>query len=200
MQELVPFLAAEDLAVLMHVAGAFEEIGPFAVGPLIAALPKASSPRHRLAIVGALFSFGQQAKAPATCVLSRVAQNDPDPHVRAATQAGRFPAYSCPTWPNQQRRLRALRARRRRCHRWRQEQRQEVSDRFGKREPDPDRTDGGVSNRKRPVRNYLPAEQLPRGRWAWSPGKAASEEPEYLRAGTRDKTFATVPSGLIALG
>ena len=62
-------------------------IGPFAVGPLAAALPRGPSPRHRAAIVAALMSFGAQEKAAVARALRGALERDPNPHVRAAAQA-----------------------------------------------------------------------------------------------------------------
>jgi len=62
-------------------------IGPFAVGPLAAALPKGPSPRHRAAIIAALVSFGAQEKAAVTRALRGAVERDPDPNVRAAAEA-----------------------------------------------------------------------------------------------------------------
>jgi hypothetical protein len=45
-------LGDEDPATFETAAMALGAIGPFAVGPLTAALPKGPSPRHRVAIVG----------------------------------------------------------------------------------------------------------------------------------------------------
>ena len=62
----------EDQATLEKVARAMEEIGPFAVGPLAAALPKARSVGHRLAIIGGLLYFAPQARAPVARALTGV--------------------------------------------------------------------------------------------------------------------------------
>jgi hypothetical protein len=62
-------------------------IGPFAVGPLAAALPRGPSPRHRAAIVAALLSFGTQEKAAVVRALRGALLHDPDPHVRATAEA-----------------------------------------------------------------------------------------------------------------
>jgi hypothetical protein len=58
-----------------------------AVGPLAAALPKGPSPRHRVAIVAALLTFGEQEKAAVARALRGAVERDPDPHVRAAARA-----------------------------------------------------------------------------------------------------------------
>ena len=57
---LVRLLGDEDPAVIEKAAFALAEIGPFVVGPLALALPRSPSPRHRLAILGALVTFGTQ--------------------------------------------------------------------------------------------------------------------------------------------
>src|SRR5947209_1166951 len=75
---LALLLADEDPATAGKAAEAVAEIGPFAVGPLTAALPKGPSPRHRAAIIGALLTFGHQAKAPVARALRGAMERDPD--------------------------------------------------------------------------------------------------------------------------
>ena len=57
---LVRLLGDEDPVVIEKAALALGEIGPYVVGPLASALPRSPSPRHRLAILGALVTFGTQ--------------------------------------------------------------------------------------------------------------------------------------------
>jgi HEAT repeat protein len=85
--KLALLLGDEDPATFDTAATALGAIGPFAVGPLAAALPKGPSPRHRAAIVAALMSFGAQEKAAVARALRGALVNDPDPNVRAAAQA-----------------------------------------------------------------------------------------------------------------
>src|SRR3954449_247645 len=83
---LVSLLGDDDPAVLERAALALAEIGPFAVGPLAAALPKAASSRHRAIIIGALLTFGRQAKVPVMNALIGTLKREPDPHVKAAAR------------------------------------------------------------------------------------------------------------------
>jgi HEAT repeat protein len=85
--KLALLLGDEDPATFETAATALGAIGPFAVGPLAAALPKGPSPRHRAAIVAALMSFGAQEKAAVARALRGALERDPNPHVRAAAQA-----------------------------------------------------------------------------------------------------------------
>ena len=80
-------LGDEDPATAEAAAMALGAIGPFAVGPLAAALPKGPSPRHRAAIIAALLTFGAQEKAAVARALRGALERDPDPHVRAAARA-----------------------------------------------------------------------------------------------------------------
>jgi len=57
------------------------------VGPLAADLPRASSPRRRLATLGVLIAFGREERAAVTRALTDAVGREPDPHVRAAAQA-----------------------------------------------------------------------------------------------------------------
>ena len=84
---LALLLGDDDPATFEAAATALGAIGPFAVGPLAAALPKGPSPRHRAAIVAALMSFGVQEKAAVARALKGAMERDPDPHVRTAAQA-----------------------------------------------------------------------------------------------------------------
>ena len=84
---LAKLLGDEDPTVLLKAASALAEIGPFAVGPLAAALPRASSPRHRLAIMGALLSFGDQAYVQVAAALTAAIKREKDPFVRAKAGA-----------------------------------------------------------------------------------------------------------------
>jgi HEAT repeat protein len=84
---LALLLGDEDPATVEAAAMALGAIGPFAVGPLAAALPRGPSPRHRAAIVAALLTFGAQEKAAVARALRGALERDPDPHVRAAAEA-----------------------------------------------------------------------------------------------------------------
>jgi hypothetical protein len=84
---LALLLGDEDPATVEAAAMALGAIGPFAVGPLAAALPKGPSPRHRAAILAALLSFGAQEKAAVARALRGALERDPDPHVRVAAEA-----------------------------------------------------------------------------------------------------------------
>jgi hypothetical protein len=84
---LALLLGDEDPATVEAAAMALGAIGPFAVGPLAAALPRGPSPRHRAAIIAALLTFGAQEKAAVARALREAMERDPDPHVRAAAQA-----------------------------------------------------------------------------------------------------------------
>jgi HEAT repeat protein len=83
---LALLLGDEDPATVEAAAMALGAIGPFAVGPLAAALPKGPSPRHRAAIVAALMTFGEQEKVAVARALKGALDRDPDPHVRAAAE------------------------------------------------------------------------------------------------------------------
>jgi HEAT repeat protein len=84
---LALLLGDEDPATVEAAAMTLGAIGPFAVGPLAAALPRGPSPRHRAAIVAALLSFGAQEEAAVARALRGALERDPDPHVRAAAGA-----------------------------------------------------------------------------------------------------------------
>jgi hypothetical protein len=84
---LALLLGDEDPATCETAAMALGAIGPFAVGPLAAALPRGPSPRHRAAIIAALLTFGAQEKAAVARALRGALERDPDPHVRAAAEA-----------------------------------------------------------------------------------------------------------------
>jgi hypothetical protein len=83
---LALLLGDEDPATAEAAAMALGAIGPFAVGPLAAALPRGPSPRHRAAIVAALLTFGTQEKAAVAWALRGALERDPDPHVRVAAR------------------------------------------------------------------------------------------------------------------
>ena len=85
--KLALLLGDEDPATFETAAMALGAIGPFAVGPLAAALPRGPSPRHRAAIVAALLTFGAHEKAAVARALRGALERDPDPHVRAAAEA-----------------------------------------------------------------------------------------------------------------
>jgi HEAT repeat protein len=84
---LALLLGDEDPATVDAAALALGAIGPFAVGPLAAALPRGPSPQHRAAILGALMTFAEQEKAAVVRALKGALERDPDPHVRAAAEA-----------------------------------------------------------------------------------------------------------------
>ena len=85
--QLALLLGDEDPATVEAAVMALGAIGPFAVGPLAAALPKGPSPRHRAAIVAALLTFGAQEKAAVARALRGALERDPDPQVQAAARA-----------------------------------------------------------------------------------------------------------------
>jgi len=66
-------------------------VGPFAVGPLASALPRAASPRHRAAILGALLTFGPRARAPVLRALAGAVQGDPVERIRTAAASAFTP-------------------------------------------------------------------------------------------------------------
>ena len=85
---LVALLGSEDRAVIDRAAVALGEFGAAAVvGPLVAVLPRAQSPRHRLAIMGALLAIGTMERAAVTRALSDAARRETDPYVRARASA-----------------------------------------------------------------------------------------------------------------
>ena len=86
-RKLALLLGDEDPATVDAAAMALGAIGPFAVGPLAAALPKGPTKRHRAAIVAALVSFGEHEKAAVARALRGALERDPDPDVRAAAEA-----------------------------------------------------------------------------------------------------------------
>lgn len=86
---LAALLGEEEWPAVGKAALALERLGPFAVAPLAAALPRARSPRHRLAIAGVLMGFahhdrGEVAKAPDAAV-----RREKAPEVRARLAAAR---------------------------------------------------------------------------------------------------------------
>src|SRR6516165_9120257 len=85
--KLALLLGDEDPATFEAAAVALGAIGPFAVGPLAAALPKGPSPRHRAAIIAALVSFAAEEKAAVIRALRGAVERDPDRHVRAVAEA-----------------------------------------------------------------------------------------------------------------
>ena len=82
-RRLIQHLGDEDLTIVMRTALALEEIGPFVVGPLIAALPKARSAGHQLAIMGALLNYGHLALRPIHEALMGVLARAKDPRDQA---------------------------------------------------------------------------------------------------------------------
>jgi HEAT repeat protein len=85
---LVQLLGDADFAVITKAALALAELGaPAIIGSLAAALPRAPSPRHRAAIIGALLTCGSQARSPVLKALIGAVRRDPDPHIRAAARA-----------------------------------------------------------------------------------------------------------------
>src|SRR4051794_29088043 len=83
---LIRLLCDEDRTTVEKAAGALAEVGPFAVGPLAAALPRAESARDRVVIIGALRNLGLQAKAPALRALNAALKREQDPHVQMAVR------------------------------------------------------------------------------------------------------------------
>jgi HEAT repeat protein len=81
---LVALLGDDDAAVVAKALTALDGVGPVAVGPLAAALPRAPSPRHRVLIITALKTFGPGDEAPALRALAGATERDPDERVRAA--------------------------------------------------------------------------------------------------------------------
>jgi len=85
---LVALLGDDDRAVIDRAAVALGGLGAAAiVGPLAAALTRASSPRHRAAIMGALLAIGTMERAAVTRALTDAVGREPDPHVRARASA-----------------------------------------------------------------------------------------------------------------
>src|SRR4051794_4468708 len=83
---LIQLLCGADGVMVEKAAGALVEIGPFCVGPLAAALPRAESPRDRLVILGAMLTFAPQAKVAVGRALNAALKREQDLHVRAAVQ------------------------------------------------------------------------------------------------------------------
>jgi hypothetical protein len=84
--KLVQLLDDEDGAIVAKAARALEEVGPFAVGPLAAALPRAGSLRLRLLIVGGLPHFARQARPAVTRALTAALGREKDPLVQRAVR------------------------------------------------------------------------------------------------------------------
>ncbi len=84
---LVARLGDGDDAVLVQAVTALAAVGPFSVGPLATALPRASSPRHRAAILGVLLAFGPRAEVGVKRALTGAMMRDPDERIRAAAGA-----------------------------------------------------------------------------------------------------------------
>jgi hypothetical protein len=80
---LIQHLGDEDPTIVAKAAQALEEIGPFVVGPLIDALPRARSARLQLAIMGALLNYGHLALRPIHEALIGVLTRAQDPSVQA---------------------------------------------------------------------------------------------------------------------
>jgi hypothetical protein len=80
---LVKLLGGEDGAVVQKAMAAIGEVGPFAVGPLAYALPRAKSAEHRVVIMCVLKYFGARAEVPVVRALLSASRNDPDPRLRA---------------------------------------------------------------------------------------------------------------------
>jgi len=84
---LVALLGDDDRAVIDKAAVTLGEFGAAAVvEPLAAALQRAPSPRHRLAIMGALLAIGTQERAAVTQALTDAVSRERDPHVRLRAQ------------------------------------------------------------------------------------------------------------------
>jgi len=84
---LIRLLCDEDRATFDKAAEALMAVGPFAVGPLSTALARAESSRDRRVIIGALMTFGPQAKIPVMRALNAALKRGRDPDVREAAQA-----------------------------------------------------------------------------------------------------------------
>ena len=81
---LIKLLDAEDDATMQEAAAALAGLGAAAVaGPLVEALARARSPRHRGAIMAALLHFRSAARPAVTAAIARAASREPDPRVRA---------------------------------------------------------------------------------------------------------------------
>lgn len=78
----------DDRAVIGKAVMAPDGLGAASVvGPLAAALPRASSPRHRAAIMGALLAIGTAERAAVTRALTDAAGRELDSYVRARASA-----------------------------------------------------------------------------------------------------------------
>ncbi len=84
---LVTILGEDDPEVVQRALHALGEIGPFSVGPLASALPRAESPRQRIIIVRALMHFSGQARPAVVRALIAAVRRETDPYVLAEAQA-----------------------------------------------------------------------------------------------------------------
>src|SRR5688572_21116341 len=84
---LIRLLCDEDPATFAKAAEAMMAVGPFAVGPLVAALGRAKSSRDRRVIIGALLTVGPMEMTPVMRALNTTLERDPDPRVRGAARA-----------------------------------------------------------------------------------------------------------------
>jgi hypothetical protein len=81
---LIRLLGHDDPRVVTRAALALHELGPYAAGPLAAALPRAGSRRAKVMIIAALRGGGAATRAAATAAAWRAMRREEDPVVRAA--------------------------------------------------------------------------------------------------------------------
>jgi HEAT repeat protein len=85
---LVALLGHEDAFTVRKASLALLELGGEAVvGLLAAALPRAKSPRHRLAIAGTLYQLGEEMMPQVAAALADAYRRERDPQVAAAIGA-----------------------------------------------------------------------------------------------------------------
>jgi hypothetical protein len=85
---LVQLLGDDDLAVVYGAALALDELGARAVvGPLAAALPRARAPRHRAAIIGALFTYRKAERAAVLRALTGAMKRERVPELAMSIRA-----------------------------------------------------------------------------------------------------------------
>ena len=84
---LVKLLSEDDPGLVQRALHALGELGPFSVGPLAAALPRAASPRQGLIIVRVLMHFSGQARPEVVRALTAAARREKAPDVLAEAQA-----------------------------------------------------------------------------------------------------------------
>ena len=85
---LIALLGDCNRSVLAEASLALDNLGTAAVvGPLAAALARAKSPGHRLAIVGMLVPYAVERNAEVAGALARAVQRERDPQVSATIRA-----------------------------------------------------------------------------------------------------------------